>query len=135
MCPEILNKKEYDLKADIWSLGVIQYQLLTNKYPFSGMDIVSKVNQGEYKIPKIIKISPECLDFLNGCLQKNVDKRLSHEQLLAHPYITNDNQELEFSLASQVDSLDPLFSWDEAFNDQNTYKINVNDSLLFKQLY
>ncbi|VEL26098.1 unnamed protein product [Protopolystoma xenopodis] len=34
MAPEVLNGKSYTRQCDIWSLGVIMYQLLSNKFPF-----------------------------------------------------------------------------------------------------
>ena len=37
MAPEVLNKM-YDSKADVWSLGVIAYILVTSKQPFEGED-------------------------------------------------------------------------------------------------
>lgn len=38
MAPELIDKKvKYDVKVDIWSIGVMAFFLLTNgKYPFSG---------------------------------------------------------------------------------------------------
>jgi serine/threonine protein kinase len=36
MAPEILECKSYGMKADIWSLGVVFYQMLTGKYPYDG---------------------------------------------------------------------------------------------------
>ena len=35
MAPEVLNRM-YDSKADIWSLGVMTYIILTGKAPFEG---------------------------------------------------------------------------------------------------
>ena len=34
MAPELLNGIPYDSKADIWSIGVILYELITLKKPF-----------------------------------------------------------------------------------------------------
>ena len=36
MAPEILSGKEYNNKCDLWSLGVIIYQLYTKKPPYTG---------------------------------------------------------------------------------------------------
>lgn len=34
--PEVLKRKDYDQKIDIWSLGVIFYKLLSGQSPFKG---------------------------------------------------------------------------------------------------
>ena len=34
LSPEIVNRKSYNHKTDIWSLGVILYELCTFKKPF-----------------------------------------------------------------------------------------------------
>jgi len=34
MAPEILNHEMYSYKSDIWSLGIVLYELATGKYPF-----------------------------------------------------------------------------------------------------
>jgi|TARA_B110000285_G_C15011613_1_gene556728 serine/threonine protein kinase len=39
MAPEILNGSQYSDKADVWSLGVMLYLLLTNKRPFKSEDL------------------------------------------------------------------------------------------------
>jgi len=38
MAPEIFNEKKYNEKADMWSLGIIMYILLTGKAPYFGND-------------------------------------------------------------------------------------------------
>lgn len=36
IAPEIINNKPYGFKCDIWSLGVLVYQLISGSFPFTG---------------------------------------------------------------------------------------------------
>jgi serine/threonine-protein kinase ULK/ATG1 len=36
MAPEVMQAQKYDAKADLWSVGVILYQLVTGIPPFNG---------------------------------------------------------------------------------------------------
>lgn len=38
MAPEIFKKENYTCKVDVWSLGIITYQLLTKELYFFGKD-------------------------------------------------------------------------------------------------
>ena len=39
MAPEVCNRKKYDSKADVWSIGVILYELITLKKPFDADNV------------------------------------------------------------------------------------------------
>ena len=49
MAPEISDKKGYSEKCDIWSIGVITYQMIYGKLPFS------LKNQSRENLPQILK--------------------------------------------------------------------------------
>ena len=59
MAPEVLNIKvnedsgaSYDAKSDIWSLGIILYQMCTLKTPFSGssfLNLYRSIKKGNYE--------------------------------------------------------------------------------------
>jgi serine/threonine protein kinase len=38
MAPELLKGKPYDSKVDVWSLGIMFYEMLTGFAPFKGID-------------------------------------------------------------------------------------------------
>ena len=71
MAPEVLNGKLYNHKADVWSLGIVFFEMLTGFTPFTGMDktdLKRNLETGSYKLPKKLKLSLQGLDFLNCCL-------------------------------------------------------------------
>ena len=75
---EKASKLGYDIKADIWSLGAIFYEMLIGKYIFDAEDmeeLVKKVEDGEYTIPT--SLSKEVASFLNGMPQYNPELRLN----------------------------------------------------------
>lgn len=45
MAPEVIKGHEYDLKCDVWSLGVTMYNLLTGQVPFLSHDVDSTLYQ------------------------------------------------------------------------------------------
>ena len=71
MAPEILKNRKYDHKVDVWSIGLVCYQLLFGFTAFDGknyLDVGWNILAGDYRIPKNIKMTLEGLDFLNCCL-------------------------------------------------------------------
>lgn len=71
MAPEVLNGVRYNHKADIWSLGILFFEMITGFTPFTGRDredLRRNLEKGIYKLPKVLKLSLEGLDFLNCCL-------------------------------------------------------------------
>lgn len=66
MAPELLTEtREYGKEIDIWSLGVLLFQMLTGKMPFeSFMDI----KEANYAFPRKAKLSDEAKDLIKGML-------------------------------------------------------------------
>jgi serine/threonine protein kinase len=76
MAPELVQHKKYSEKVDVWSLGVITYQLLSGKTPFDGKNI-QKINQ--YICQKDVTFSEKCWrnisdnakDFILQCVNRD----------------------------------------------------------------
>jgi serine/threonine protein kinase len=97
MAPELFNNEPYSFKADIWSLGLMAYELLCGKSCFTGrtrQELIVNIAQGIYKIPKTLSLSKECLSFLHNCIQIRSENRFRWKEVKEHPFITKESQEL-----------------------------------------
>jgi serine/threonine protein kinase len=93
--PEMLKDQPYDYQVDMWSFGIIMFELITCYSPFSGNDTdetISKVK--EYsdfnKLAEKLKefnISLQFVELLSGVIQVDPGKRLTIEEVLKHKWI------------------------------------------------
>lgn len=89
MAPEILQKKPYTNKADLWSVGVMLYEVLCGSHPFSSIesifDLVHKINQDTIQFPNFL--SWPCKDLLKRLLTKNPKERIEWDDFFNHKWL------------------------------------------------
>lgn len=87
--PELHTKERYDpVKADIWSLGVLLYFMLSGFLPFYHQDpsmLSSYVMMGEYKMLSVI--NKEAQDLIRQLLCTSASERPGFQTILSHPWM------------------------------------------------
>lgn len=81
--PEFLNSDRYDNKVDIWSLGVILYELIAGYRPFEGKEDIQTKQPKD--LPK--NTSVEILNLLHIMLDKNPKGRPIVKEILTYSLI------------------------------------------------
>jgi len=70
MAPQVVEKRSYNYKSDIWSLGVIMFELLNGLTPFHSTkreDFEAKVERSDYcfKDSVVPNLTIEALSFIS----------------------------------------------------------------------
>lgn len=87
--PEMIEHKGYDTKSDMFSVGVVLFNMLTGRQPFFGRNDDERresILNHQPAIPKEIT-NPHLIDILKGLLEKDPEKRLSVQEAKLHPWI------------------------------------------------
>ena len=77
---QLISAQKVDKRADVYSLGISMYELLTGTFPYDGdnvASIISKIMQSEPEPPSIHnpKITPELDEIVLTAIAKNPDER------------------------------------------------------------
>lgn len=86
LSPEIIQDKPYSFKSDIWSLGILLYEMTMLKMPFeaSSLPMLSlKIIRGNYS-PISATVSKELKYLIQSLIQLDIKKRPSIYGILKH---------------------------------------------------
>ena len=88
MSPEALNSNIYTIKNDIWSVGVIIYEILHGKVPWTcSTEDQLKIEIIRNNISLFKNLSEDLKDFVRKCLVVDQNKRMSLQDFIKHPFV------------------------------------------------
>lgn len=74
MAPEIQRGEQYTTKSDLWSVGIIMFELLAGVPPFTGqnkMDLRRNIEIGKYGFPEGVRVSDVAKDLMQKLIAKD----------------------------------------------------------------
>lgn len=91
MAPEVL-KGNYSKEADLWSIGVLTFMLLSSQMPFYGRKrehIIEQIMAGKYQFRgrRWKRISEQAKEFVRDLLQLDPDDRPSADEALSSSWL------------------------------------------------
>lgn len=99
VAPETVTTKKYSAKSDVWSCGILLYNIIAGKIPYEGKTLKelseeiknTEFTEASFKEPVWQKVSPACKRFIAWMLTKTPEERPNVNELLADDWLKNDN--------------------------------------------
>ena len=104
MSPQVVLQNDYDIKTDIWSLGITCMELTQDEEDFplfklKPKAVMNKIAKGEVKVEDIINVeeySESFVDFVGKCIVVDPTKRATARELIEHEFIKKNSQGKEY---------------------------------------
>ena len=129
MAPELLKEYPYNKKADLWSLGVILYELFVGQPPFYTNNfntLMHKITKEDIRYPE--SMSSVFKDFLKGLLVKNPKDRWDWPKILSHNFLKENEEEK----TARLDREDSYRKWIVRIKNDKIFNLHESESFLAK---
>jgi len=128
MAPEVIQESGYDSKADIWSLGITAFELAKGVPPYYNIHPMKVLFLIPEKEPPVLEgnYSKAFKEFVSLCLQKDVSKRLSAKELLAHKFIKNAKK-----TSYLTELIERMSRWQLEDSERNGSTENVDEEEMY----
>ena len=92
MSPELVNHEEYSKEIDVWSLGILLYEMIHGYSPFrpdkpkfQPKDVIQNIRRHNLKFSK--KVSEECKELIYHLLEEDPNKRIKVEDIFYSDFV------------------------------------------------
>ena len=122
MAPEIITKNGYDYKSDLWSVGIILYEMIHGYTPFNVSNFIDLVIEIKKKNITIkVNVSESCQDLIIHLCVTNPKNRITWQEFFNHPWFENDelnndeNKLMDINFNNSISELSTLKTNEKQF--------------------
>ena len=134
-CPELHSKRPYNPElADIWSSGILLYQMVTGTLPFKSqknLELIRLIIRGEYNMPN--SLSNNMKNLIKGLLEIKEEKRIKLNDI-CNQQIIKDKKITKNSLTPGLNILTTKYPTDEIAINIFKNNLNIDSEILKKNL-
>ena len=134
-CPELHSKRPYNPEsADIWSTGILLYQMLTGSLPFKSqkdLELIRLIIRGDYSMPNSLSVNMKTL--IKGLLETKEEKRFKLNDIF-NQQIIKEKKITKASLLQGLNILTTKYPIDEIAVDIFKNNLNIEEEILRKNL-
>ena len=138
IAPEVLGGR-YGKECDVWSLGVLLYQIVTGDMPFDGnneKEVFAKIKKGHFTYPKGIELSGDAMDLIKKMITVDVSDRITVAEALKHNWfkdLLRESMKIKALHSGEHDHSSTVYKNLMAYRKRSTLK-NAAVNILVKHL-
>tara|TARA_B100001758_G_scaffold227388_1_gene220789 strand:- start:263 stop:1225 length:963 start_codon:yes stop_codon:yes gene_type:complete len=125
MAPEMLTKKKYDDKIDLWSLGIILFQMLEGKVPYTSntiKDLLKELENINFSLLISDHLSLNCKKLIENLLIIDPIKRICWNSFFNHDWLVHDTSPITIPQKNIIE--EPIFNNHfHCFSDESDYLV------------
>lgn len=110
MSPERANGKDYSYRSDVWSAGIVVFELATGRYPFNTknfMDLYTCLCENPEPRLEVGEFPASLCDFVAQCLTRDESRRPDAQTLLEHEVVSGLGDHQVQAFAELLQTLGP----------------------------
>lgn len=131
------DKRKYDTRVDVWSLGVLIYEMVTKRVPFEGRDqadTIRKIKRNDLNYPS--QFPNKAKDLVSKLLKQDPEIRMKLSKVCQHIFVTS--QEIIRPVHENIKEnaklpLIEIEEVEESDDDTNTDEIKYKNPDRFKK--